>query len=46
MKDPQMAQIADFMTRIVENLGNEEIYAQVHQEVKALAAAFPMPQFK
>ena len=46
MKEPQMAQIADFMTRIVENLGNEELYAQVHQEVKALAAAFPMPQFK
>ena len=45
MKEPQMAQIADFMTRIVENLGNEELYALVHQEVKALAAAFPMPQF-
>ena len=46
MKEAEMAKIADFMTRIVENLGNEEVYRQVHQEVKALAAAFPMPQFR
>ena len=46
MKEAEMVKIADFMTRIVENLGNEEVYRQVHQEVKALAAAFPMPQFR
>ncbi len=46
MKEAQMVKIADFMTRIVENLGNEEVYAQVHAEVKALAAEFPLPQYK
>ncbi|MBO7742256.1 MAG: serine hydroxymethyltransferase [Victivallales bacterium] len=45
MKEPEMALIADFMTRIVENLGNTEVYEQVHNEVKALAARFPMPRF-
>ncbi|MGN0866207.1 MAG: serine hydroxymethyltransferase [Oligosphaeraceae bacterium] len=45
MKEGEMEKIADFMTRIVENLGNEEVYQQVHQEVKALAADFPLPQF-
>ena len=45
MKEPEMALIADFMTRIVENLGNTEVYEQVHKEVKALAARFPMPRF-
>ena len=46
MKEAEMVKIADFMTRIVENLGNEEVYQQVHQEVKALAADFPLPQFR
>lgn len=45
MKEPEMVKIADFITRVVENLGNEEVYEQVHKEVKALAAEFPMPQF-
>ncbi len=44
MKEPEMERIASFITRVVENLGNEAVYAQVHDEVKALAAQFPMPQ--
>ncbi len=46
MKEPEMVKIADFMTRVAENLDNEAVIEQVHQEVKALAHAFPMPQFK
>ncbi|MCQ2396152.1 MAG: serine hydroxymethyltransferase [Lentisphaeria bacterium] len=46
MKEPEMVKIADFMTRIAENIGNEEVYAQVHEEVKALAAQFPLPQYR
>ena len=45
MKEAEMALIADFMTRVVEHLGDEAVYAAVHDEVKALAARFPMPQY-
>jgi glycine hydroxymethyltransferase len=45
MKEPEMAMIADFMTRVVEHLGDEAVYAAVRGEVKALAARFPMPQY-
>ena len=45
MKEPEMEKIADFMTRIVENAGSDEICKQVREEVRALAHAFPMPQF-
>ncbi len=46
MREAQMEQIADFMTEVVENLGNTAVYESVHQKVKALAAQFPMPQYK
>ena len=45
MKEPEMEKIADFMTRIVENAGSDEVCKQVREEVRALAHAFPMPQF-
>ena len=45
MKEPEMEKIADFMTRIVENAGSDEVCRQVREEVRALAHAFPMPQF-
>ncbi|MBP1583167.1 MAG: serine hydroxymethyltransferase, partial [Victivallales bacterium] len=40
----EMVQIADFIARVAENLGNTEIYDAVRAEVNALAARFPMPQ--
>ncbi len=45
MKEAEMVQIADFMTRVVENLGNNAVYEQVRAEVQALADRFPMPQY-
>lgn len=46
MREAEMDQIADFMTTIVENLGDEAVYERVHQQVRELAARFPMPQFQ
>lgn len=45
MREAQMPVIADFIARVVENIGNETVYAEVAAEVAALAAQFPMPQF-
>jgi glycine hydroxymethyltransferase len=44
MKEVQMTRIAELMTRVAENIGDEEVYAAVRKEVGAMAAEFPMPQ--
>jgi len=44
MKEPQMVQIAELMTRVAEHVGDEAVYAAVRKEVGAIAAKFPMPQ--
>ncbi|MFA6929327.1 MAG: serine hydroxymethyltransferase [Lentisphaeria bacterium] len=44
MKEAEMVLIAALMTRVVEHIGDEEVYAAVRKEVGALAAKFPMPQ--
>jgi glycine hydroxymethyltransferase len=43
MKEPEMVQIAELMTRVAEHIGDEQVYAAVRKEVNALAAKFPMP---
>jgi glycine hydroxymethyltransferase len=43
MKEPEMVQIAELMTRVAEHTGDEQVYAAVRKEVNALAAKFPMP---
>ena len=44
MKEPEMAQIAHLIGKVVDNIGNEAVYAEVANEVHALTARFPMPQ--
>ena len=44
LKEPEMEKIAGFITRVVENLGNEEVCRQVREEVRQLTESFPMPQ--
>ena len=42
MKEPEMDQIAEFIDRVVKNLGNEAVYAEVAEDVKALCRKFPL----
>lgn len=46
LREPEMELIADCITEVVEHIGDEAVYAAVHEKVKALTARFPMPQFK
>lgn len=38
----EMVQIAGFIDRVIQNLGNEEVYAAVAQDVKDLCGKFPL----
>lgn len=38
----EMVQIAGFIDRVIQNLGNEEVYAAVAQDVKDLCEKFPL----
>jgi len=42
MKEPEMDKIAGFIDRVVKNLGNEEVYAEVAGDVQELCADFPL----
>ncbi|MGB7062954.1 MAG: serine hydroxymethyltransferase [Candidatus Zixiibacteriota bacterium] len=42
MKEPEMKEIAAMIDRVISNLGNEEVYAQVKKEVLALCQKFPL----
>ncbi|MEE9441176.1 MAG: serine hydroxymethyltransferase [candidate division Zixibacteria bacterium] len=42
MKEPEMDQIAGFIARVVENLGEKEVYAVVAEEVRQFCAKFPL----
>ena len=44
MKEPEMQIIADCIAKVVANIGNEEVYALVKDQVHALTDKFPMPQ--
>jgi glycine hydroxymethyltransferase len=41
-KEPQMAQIADWITRALQNVGNEEALAAISGEVRELCQSFPL----
>ena len=43
MKEPEMEELGALILRILKNLENEEIEAQVRAEVQNLAARFPVP---
>ncbi|MCP4565971.1 MAG: serine hydroxymethyltransferase [FCB group bacterium] len=42
MKEPEMAQIADYIDRVVKNLGDKEAYAKVAAEVEEFCGRFPL----
>jgi glycine hydroxymethyltransferase len=43
MKEAEMEHLAGFIKRVLRNVGNEEVIAQVREEVLALTAVFPVP---
>ena len=45
MKEDEARQIARLITRVIENIGDEKVYAEVAEHVHALTDRFPMPQF-
>ena len=42
MKEDEMRQIAQLIDRVINNLKNEDVYAEVRDEVKKLCARFPL----
>jgi len=42
MKEPEMEKIATLIDRVISNLGDEEVYAQVKGEVLELCQKFPL----
>jgi glycine hydroxymethyltransferase len=42
MKEPEMKEIAAMIDRVISNLGNEDVYAEVKKEVLALCKRFPL----
>jgi glycine hydroxymethyltransferase len=43
MKEPEMEKIAGYIKRVVRNIDDEAVLAQVKEEVLALTARFPIP---
>ncbi len=43
MKEPQMAQIAALIDRVLASSGDEAVGAEVREDVRALCAEFPLP---
>ncbi len=42
LKENDMKQIAEFIDKVIKNIGNEDIYAQVNNEVKEFTSKFPL----
>jgi glycine hydroxymethyltransferase len=42
MKEPEMEKIAEFIDRVIRNLGNKELYAEVAEDVIELCYRFPL----
>ena len=42
LKEPEMAKIADWINRAIENRGNKEVLNEIRLEVRALCDAFPL----
>lgn len=43
MKEPEMEKIAGFIKRVLRNINNDSVIAQVREEVIALTTQFPIP---
>jgi glycine hydroxymethyltransferase len=44
-KEPQMSIIADFIDRVIANIGNEKVYREIKQDVASLCSEFPLYDF-
>ncbi|MCL4510854.1 MAG: serine hydroxymethyltransferase [Bacteroidetes bacterium] len=44
-KESEMAVVADFIDRVVTNVGNEKVYREVREDVKTLCGRFPLYDF-
>jgi len=42
MKEPEMVRIAELIDRVISNRRNEEVYAEVREDVARLCARFPL----
>lgn len=42
MREPEMREIARLIDKVIRNLGNEDVYAEVRGEVAELCARFPL----
>jgi len=42
MKEPEMEKIAEFIDRVIKNLGDKEAYAAVAEDVKQFCGRFPL----
>ncbi|NOY82404.1 MAG: RpiB/LacA/LacB family sugar-phosphate isomerase [Kiritimatiellaeota bacterium] len=45
MKEPEMEQIAEWISRVVDHLGDESVEQAVRVEVRESTRRFPLPQF-
>ncbi|MHC4103465.1 MAG: serine hydroxymethyltransferase [Planctomycetota bacterium] len=43
MKEPQAQQIAGFINRVVDNIGNEDVIDEIGKDVLLLCSQFPVP---
>jgi glycine hydroxymethyltransferase len=43
MKEAEMVKIGNWIARVLKNIGNETVIAEVRAEVQALTAQFPVP---
>jgi glycine hydroxymethyltransferase len=46
MKEPEMQKIAELIARVVDNIDDAEVAAEVRAQVHDLTRAFPLPQFR
>jgi glycine hydroxymethyltransferase len=44
MKERQMLQIGNLISKVIENLGDEKTYRRIAREVKDITNKFPIPQ--
>ena len=46
MKEPEMERIADWIDRVISNINNENVLAEIKKEVEELCLKFPVPGIK
>lgn len=46
MKESEMERIADWMDRVISNIDDHELHAQIKEEVKEMCLKFPVPGIK